>query len=421
MKDNREFEKSSMVLFILMMGANVCNYLFQIVMGNMMTVEDYGTVNTVMGIVGVLSVPTTIVTMISARYIAMGEAEEAKEDIAGVLRVMFAFVGIVSGILIIVGILGAGKISDMLNLEADIYVIGTFGLAIVNLINSVSAGTLQGLKKFFPYGVQTVLVSGGKLVLSILLVYLGWRVLGVMVSVAGGILIAILYGINYIGKYIKKAIMCKGTGNIEVKEFVKYAAGTIVAQGCIIAFTNGDILLVKAYFSDEQAGIYSSSMVIGKIAMYLTTAIVAALFPMAVEKFQKGEDTIGLFKKAMFYGGGMATACAVGMVVFGKYVIGILFGARYENAIEYLPYVCMFVVPLTFLTICMNYQLAVGKAKVFAVLLFIAVVVTVGLSTVLHKDIPQLMIMCGGVLCFALVCNLLYLFFSYKYVGERDD
>lgn len=418
MKDNREFEKSSIVLFILMMGANVCNYLFQIVMGNMMTVEDYGTVNTVMGIVGVLSVPTTIVTMISARYIAMGDAEESEEDIAEVLRVMFTFVGIVSGILIIVGVLGAGKISGMFNLKTNIYVVGAFGLAVVNLINSVSAGTLQGLKKFFPYGVQTVLVSGGKLIFSVILVYLGWRVLGVMLSVAGGILMAIFYGIKHIGLYIKKAIKYKGTGNINTKEFVKYAAGTIVAQGCIIAFTNGDILLVKAYFTDEQTGIYSSSMVIGKIAMYLTTAIVAALFPMAVEKFQKGEDTIGLFKKALFYGGGMTTACAIGMVVFGKYVIGILFGARYENAIEYLPYVCMYVVPLTFLTICMNYQLAVGKAKVFALLLFIAVVVTVGLSTIVHNNISQMMVMCGGVLCIVLITNLLYLFFSFKGVGE---
>ena len=38
-KIGREFEKNSFMLFVLMMSANVCNYLFQIIMGNLMEVE----------------------------------------------------------------------------------------------------------------------------------------------------------------------------------------------------------------------------------------------------------------------------------------------------------------------------------------------------------------------------------------------
>lgn len=40
-KTEQEFEKNSLLLFVLMMSANVCNYLFQIVMGNLMEVEQY--------------------------------------------------------------------------------------------------------------------------------------------------------------------------------------------------------------------------------------------------------------------------------------------------------------------------------------------------------------------------------------------
>ena len=61
MKKIQEFEKNSLILFILMMVSNVCNYIFQITVGNMMTVEDYGIVNTVLGIVGILTIPTTII------------------------------------------------------------------------------------------------------------------------------------------------------------------------------------------------------------------------------------------------------------------------------------------------------------------------------------------------------------------------
>ena len=44
-KIGREFEKNSFMLFVLMMSANVCNYLFQIIMGNLMEVEQYAQAN----------------------------------------------------------------------------------------------------------------------------------------------------------------------------------------------------------------------------------------------------------------------------------------------------------------------------------------------------------------------------------------
>ena len=41
-----EFERNSLVVFAITMIANVLSYLYQIVMGNMLTPADYGTVNT---------------------------------------------------------------------------------------------------------------------------------------------------------------------------------------------------------------------------------------------------------------------------------------------------------------------------------------------------------------------------------------
>ena len=49
-KTEQEFEKNSLLLFVLMMSANVCNYLFQIVMGNLMEVEQYAQANTVVSL-----------------------------------------------------------------------------------------------------------------------------------------------------------------------------------------------------------------------------------------------------------------------------------------------------------------------------------------------------------------------------------
>lgn len=413
-KEKNSFEKNSILLFILMMGANFCNYLFQIIVGNLMEVESYAQVNTVIAIVSVLSIPTTIITMICARYIALNASSENEPGIASVLRVLFKFTAIVALMLVAAILVLMNGITKIFALHSKWYVVGALIIAIVNLFFSITAGTLQGMKRFFPYGVQTILTALGKLVFSVIFIWIGWSVFGVIAAIVIGITIAILYGLYHMGHYVRDAVCHKGKSGIDAREFVKYAFGTIVAQGCVVALTNGDILLVKAYFSDTEAGLYSSAMVIGKIAMYVSTAIVATLFPMVVEKYQKGEDTVPLLKKAMLYGGGISALCAIGMVTLGRFVIGILFGERYLEAISFLPAVCMYVVPLTFITILMNYVLAINKVKAFDILMAVGVIVIIGLSLILHATIQQLMIMCGCVLWIVFLINLGWLYFGGK-------
>ncbi len=409
-REKNSFEKNSMLLFLLMMGGNVCNYLFQIIVGNLMDVESYAQVNTVLAIVSVLSIPTTIITMICARYIALNTSSGKEHRIGALLRVLFRFIIIVAFILIMAMLFFLNGITQLFSLDSRWYMAGALAIAILNLCFSITAGTLQGMKQFFPYGVQTILTALGKLVFSIGFILVGWSVYGVLAAVIIGIALAIAYGLRYMGKYVREAVLRKEKMGIDTKEFIRYSLGTVVAQGCVVALTSGDILLVKAYFSDTEAGLYSSAMVIGKISMYVSTAIIATLFPMVVETYERGQDTVPLFRKAMLYGGGVSVLCAVGMVTLGSFVISILFGERYMEAIRFLPAVCMYVVPLTFVTILMNYTLAINRLKIFGIVALVGVIAIMGLSVLFHDTVQQLMVMCGFILWGVFVGNLLSLY-----------
>ena len=392
------FEKSSIIVFILTMTANVCNYLFQIIVGKMLSVEDYAQVNTVLAIVSVLAIPTTIITMICARYIALNYSEGKENNIISVLKVLIRMIVTIDIVMLVGAFILMKGISSLFGLYSKWYVIGAVIVAIFNLFFAITSGTLQGMKKFVPYGIQTICTSLGKLIFSVIFIIIGWNIGGVICGVLMGILLAITLGLKYMWTYIKKSLVDRSSSYIDIKEFFRYAIGTFIAQGCVIALTNGDILLVKVYFSDTEAGLYSSAMVIGKIAMYVATAVIATLFPMVVEKYNNGEDTVPLFRKAMLYGGGISLICAAGMILLGKYVIGILFGQKYLEAIQYLPSVCMFVVPLTFITILMNYLLAINKAKVFDILIGIGVIAILVGSYFAHDTIQNLMNLVGAVL-----------------------
>ena len=150
-KTEQEFEKNSLLLFVLMMSANVCNYLFQIVMGNLMEVEQYAQANTVVSLVGVLSIPTTIITMISARYIALNASNGRYDRIRDVIHLMLKFASCIGLVLAIVILILLNKITILFALDSKYYVIGALVITIVNLCYSITSGTLQGMKHFFQH------------------------------------------------------------------------------------------------------------------------------------------------------------------------------------------------------------------------------------------------------------------------------
>lgn len=415
MNKKNEFEKNSLIVFCLMMVANICNYLFQIIVGNLLNIEDFGVVNAIIALFGILSIPTTIITMVSARYFAIIYAENKYDSLSTILKILSIFAVGVSALLAIGGITGYKKIAEIFNISTQSYIIAICGVAIINIFYSVTAGVLQGIKRFTAFGIQNVMLAAGKVVISIVLLLLGMKIYGVILGILSGILLALLYGIFVIKRETKGLKVQKDDKIIEIREFVRYTIIVIMSQGGIIALTNGDVLLVKAYFNDIQAGEYSSAMVIGKIAMYVATAIVATLFPMVVEQFQKGNDTMPLLRKAMIYGGGAAVLCSAGMIAFGEVIVKILFGERYLSAITYLPYICAFVVPVTLLTILMNYVMAINKALFFGTSIISSLLIIIGLTYVFHDTIAEMLLVVGGVLLCNFVINLIWIIIYNKH------
>ena len=64
--------------------------------------------------------------------------------------------------------------------------------------------------------------------------------------------------------------------------------------------SNLDLFLVKHYFN-EEAGFYSTALVLGKIVTYFTAAIVVVLLPLAVASRNNRSVIRSLFHKSMLY------------------------------------------------------------------------------------------------------------------------
>ena len=400
-----EFEKNSLLLFSLMMGANIFNYLFQIVLGHLLSVGDYGILNTLMSMVTIMSIPNLLLVMVMAKYTATYSVCGKKNNIIALMFFGVKVASVLAVLLVFCGFGMADYISQIFNIgEKNYFIIITYVVG-VTLIVSIAIGALQGLKRFFDYGIQNLINVGCKLIFSIFLVYAGLKLYGVLIALLIGIILSGIYAyykiIKLLGKPDKKSSIM-----LPYLEIVKYSIGTFVAQACITVMTNGDILLVKAFFSETETGIYSSAMVLGKIAMYIAGAVVAALFPMVAEAYAKKQDTRNLLLKALLYGGGSSIICSLGLVFLGHFFISILFGERYIQAFQYLPYVCLFIVPLTFLTVIMNFVLAIGKVSFFSISVLISCILAVTLITYEHSSVEMMLVVIGVVLFITAAVNI---------------
>ena len=386
----KSFEANSFLLFILMMTANACNYLFQIVMGRLLTnVNDYAVVNTLLSLIMYFSIPNTIVLTLSAKYIAHFTALQDNRNLVAVLRFLLKLSFIIGFVELIVGLFASDSINSVFVINSSGLVVMCIFISITNLLVSISSGILQGQQRFKEYGTQSIINAFVKLVGSICFVLLGYKLWGIMISIFLGGVLAFVYCILPNLQLVPQIINCTTRFRVD-RQVSIYIIETAVAQSCIIALTYGDMLVVQALFP-EEAGMYSSAMVIGKIAMYVSTAVVATLFPMVIERHAQNKSTLSLFYKALLIGGGAAVAIALGMICFGKYIIPILFGSKYADALLFLTPVSCFVIAVTFLTIVMNYSLAIENALFFSVSTFISIVLVGVIIYFWHSSINSVL------------------------------
>lgn len=406
-----EFERNSLIVFAISMIANVLSYLYQIVMGNMLTPADYGTVNTLLSLSVVVGVPSGMVAALTATYTAKYHARGETAGIATFMHKMLRAAAVLAAVVFAVGALLARPIAHVLQIEEPRYVAAVMVLVASNCLGPVFSSTLQGVKRFVPYSMNSVLSFASRLLLGILFVWLGWGITGSLIALILSACLAMLYCL-YKSRDLFFAPKTEQL-HLDRDEVRRYFVSTFWFQLFLLLMANGDVLLIKTFAADPaEVGIYSSGSVIGKISLYLANAIVPVLLPMVAERQSTGHDTRQLLKRAMLWGGGVAVVCAVGMNVVGRPLIGVLFGERYLAAIDLLLPISFYVVPVACLTILINYLMPLGRSGFFAVSMVVGYLLIWVLVAQFHHSVAQMLYIMGGGLLLVLAANLIYIAFT---------
>lgn len=405
------FEKHSIIIFMLSMTGSIINYLFQIFMGRMLDVASFGIINTVSSFYAIISIPSAIILMFVSKYVS--EYKSLNIPTNELIKKTFILVLLFTVIFCILGMLISGFIASYLKID-NILLINIIILAAgFGYIVYLLTGNLQGEKRFIAFGLIGLILPLTKLFGSIIFILIGLKLNGVILSFLIGNILAIIFSF-FIIKIDFKITINKISFKYKSNVFKFVWAAILINIGTNI-LTNIDIIMVKQYFSNEVTGLYSAASILGKIIIFVASTIIFVLFPYAAELKKDFERRKEIIIKSLIYGLGLSIICVLGLNILSKYIVSILFGSKYLDSIEYIFPISIWAVIFCFIVILSNYLLAIDKGKLISYSMVLGSIIIYLLIIKFHIYVFDIIKILTIVSAAILVIGLISLFSSLNY------
>jgi O-antigen/teichoic acid export membrane protein len=230
-------------------------------------------------------------------------------------------------------------------------------------------------------------------------------VLGAMVG------LVISYIVPFIMGYLPlRFIFFKKTGHtyIQTKDLFTYGTPAAVALFCLTAFVSTDIMLVKHFFSPEEAGKYAVLALIGKVIFFLTGSISTVMFPLVVQKVTKKERYNHIFLLSLALVALPSIVLTIFYFSFPEFTI-IIFNKN-KSSLAIAPFLGIFGVFISLYSILFvltNFFLSINKTKVAIPIAFGAVAQLI-LIWFFHSSFMQIILISLTLVGLLLIVLLLY-------------
>ncbi|MCK5525150.1 MAG: oligosaccharide flippase family protein [Thiomargarita sp.] len=379
----KRFLRNNFLILILMNLGNVFAYLFQMVIGRVLSPDDFGAFNALNSLAIVISAPMAVLPLVFSRYTVQLSADGLGR-VKTLLIDSFRILSLLAVIIFILGIIALPWFKDFLHLQESTPIIIMLTQLLLSLFVPVLLGTLQGLQRFVFFGIGSSGTAFLRLVGAILFVYaLGWGINGGLLATVfatfGAMLICIM-GLKDIWQQ-ERQLLPVGL----YREMGKYALPVLIFTSMMMVLGNLDIVLVRHYCSAEEAGLYATAAILGRIALFLPGVLLIVLFPEAAKaKHENNEDQRILWlSMAMtaLLGGGFALVCYLWPVELTV----LLFGTKYQAAAPLLQTISFAMALLAVANVIFVYSLAHHKF-IFLFPLVLGVITMLSLVFVYHDS-----------------------------------
>ena len=361
--------KASGLMFVATVGGGLLGYVFQILMGRMLSVVDYGLFIAMMALLILVSVPLSTLTMLVSRRVSEYRAKQQQAQVVAIFRWVNRTVFWCAFALLLMILPLSSYIKEYAQLDslAPVWIFLLAGAAM--LFAPVNIAFLQALQKFRFIAFASIGLHAFRILFCVALVFAGLKLLGALI----GVLLASVA--LWLMTYLPLRSDVAGPASAPAAEnyfSVRTVAPVLIANLTFAVITQVDLLLVKHYFDAEQAGIYAAAAILGKAVMYLPGAIIIAMFPMVAENESNSRSSAHLFVNAIVLAIGFSGLGALIYYFFSDEIIALLYGQKYQGAAELLKYYGFAMLPMSIIMVTEHFLIAKGRV-VFSYLMVIGV------------------------------------------------
>lgn len=389
MGTTKKLISNSLIIIVGTALSSIFSMIFSsIVMPRILSPEQLGEFSSLMNLLMIVSVAGGAILTIVMRYSSELYAEEKKEAIGRMLNVVNKYVYSMAIVLFIVGLFLLKPIADYLSIESTGPVAVTFISVIFGLSIMINKGVLQGSQRFVALSLINILEMALRLFLGILLVKLGWGVSGALGAVVAATAISYIVSFPALRRALSslKEDRTPSDYNFDKKEIINYSRPAFLSSLLLVFALAIDVILIKHYFSAEEAGMYAAISNIGKIIAYATTPIISVMFPMISEKQTRGDKHYSIFMFSLLF------VIAVSLAIIGTYtiapakIVSLISGQKFSSFYYLLPEVGLAMVFYSLINLMANYYLVVKKFS-FLWVFFLAEVLQICAISIWHGSI----------------------------------
>lgn len=410
--NNGLFKGSFLILTASMFG-NVINYLYHLLMGRMLGPIDYGILASLISLSYILGIPSGALNLVIVKFVSSFQKDKFlirrfhQKLMTIVTRVVFF------GSLVL--LLVSPLIAKFLHLTSWVQVFWVSVSGLIGFCTLVNSATLYGLMKFSLISLYSVLSVSIRLVLTVFLVFIGWKVFGAtlafFLTAITGFLITRSMVIKHLNfKAEKKNIETKG---FTKKEIINYSIPVFFSTLAFTSLYTTDIVLVKHFLSPIEAGYYASLATLGKIVFFASSPIASVMFPMVSKAFEEKKS----YKKISTIGLLAILTISIGVIAVyllaPKLMISLLYGKEYLSVAKYLPLFAVFIGFYSISSALSQFFLSIKKTKIIVLPTFAALVQIV-LITIFHQSLLQIVLISIITLGLLSLCLSIYYLFSGK-------
>lgn len=386
-------------------------YLFQILIGRMLSPGDFAIFSSLMASFMFLAAPMVAVSMIIVRKVSSFKANEKLFLVKPYLFQLYKILIVVSIAILILFWLVDASLSEFLRIPNTITLFLFEVILIFSLFNTVNNSIFQGLQKFIFMAVIGLISVLLKIILSTALISFGLALNGALLGTLLSMGIVILVSISMLLPKLPSYVSMKRY-QIDISSTSKIYpvfAATIAAA----AMTQLDMVLVNWYFSPEDAGLYAAASVLGKAILYLPGGLIIALFPMVAELHTKGKSGLKIFQQAI-----LATLFFCGSIsffywMFGDSIILFFYGPNYYGAGEILRWYGFAILPMAIVIISEQYLIAKGQVLFAWVFLAIAPLQILAIY-IWHTELWMIILSMGIFGSLLALIGILFMYYSRK-------